>query len=349
MSNVGEILTRLIDAPSVSGYEIPARKVFISEAKDYADEIFSDVMGNTYAVVKTGSDKKIMIAAHIDQVGMMVKGFTSSGDIMITTRGFSAKALLSQKVIIHTSKGPIKGVIGGKPPHLDKDEKLPKVKDLVVDIGAVDKKDIEDLGITIGDPISIDAHIDELGVKGSVAGPALDDKACVTAMLYALQNIDKKKLKADVYFVATTQEEVGLRGATVAAKRLEPDLGIALDVTFGISNQTTAKDIGEIKLGAGPVIGIGQNFFKPFVDKIIKIAKEKKIDHQLEPVFGSSGTDAWAIQVAGKGVITALLSIPIRYMHSPVELGKLADIENTGKLLAYVLEETDPAEFTFDI
>lgn len=328
-----EILKKLSEAPGVSGSEEGVSKIIAEEFKKYTDEVRVDALGNVIGL-KKGTDpspRRLMIAAHMDEIGFMVSEIEKGFIRFTTVGGVDERILPGQEVIVHGLR-PLPGVIAAKPPHLLPPEERKKVTSrdqLFVDVG-LPEEEVSSL-VKVGDFISFQAKCIKL--QGDMAsGKAFDDRASVAALIYCLELLSQMKHRWDVYAVATSQEEMGLRGAVVSAYGIAPDLAIAIDVGFGDSPGLSEAET--IKVGKGPAIAIGPNFHPLLREALIKTAKELEIPYQIEAIPGPSGTDAWAIQVSREGVPTALLSIPLRYMHTPVETLSIKDIERTGLLLA---------------
>lgn len=325
-------LKELSDHSGVSGYEHLIAPIILREFQTNAEEISTDRFGNIYAK-KTGESGryKIMLAAHMDEIGLMVKKIDPRGFIRFTTiGGVDQRTLISQEVIIH-GRMPIPGVIGSMPPHLTAEDrdKAVKIEDMGIDVG-LSYDEIKDL-INIGDIITI--HRKSIDLLGNlVSGKSLDDRAGVVVMQICLQELRRLHHVHDVIAVTTTQEEVGLRGAITSAHTLNPDLAIAIDVTHGSTPDT--KGQVNIELGKGPTIALGPNIHPTVYKLMLDAAQDARIPHQIEPIAGMSGTDAWAIQVAQAGVPTGLLSLPLRYMHTSVETISIEDVVNAGLLLA---------------
>jgi len=255
--------------------------------------------------------------------------------------GVNVPLLQGERITIHTARRDIPGVIGVKAIHLmdakEREAATNKVHELWIDIGAKSKKDAEKL-VSLGDVATVSAGWTELR-NGLVACRGFDDRAGAFAIADVLRLLSGKKLKVAVHAVSTTQEEIGLRGAKTAAHAVNPDLGIAVDVGFATdSPKSDAKRVGEARLGGGPILHRGPNFNPRLYDIVRKTATAAKMKTQLQPIPRGSGTDANAIQLTRAGVPSALISIPTRYMHSPVEVLALKDAENTAKLIAKVIE-----------
>ncbi|MCK5289005.1 MAG: M42 family metallopeptidase, partial [Candidatus Omnitrophica bacterium] len=334
---------------SPSGYEAEAAKKWSERTKKYSDTIKTDVHGNSIAILNEKGSVKIMLTGHIDEIGYMVKYIDKDGYIYFSTvGGIDAHLIPGQRIIIKTRKGKVLGVIGKKPVHLLEEgerTKVAKIDQLWIDIGVKNEKEAKNL-IDIGD-IAVPAVGFEDLIDDRVIGRAFDDKAGAFVVSETLKFLSKDKFKAVVYGVATVQEEIGLRGAKTSAYGVSPDIGIAIDVTFATDFPgMDKKKVGDIRIGAGPVIARGPNINHKVFDLMVKAAKENKIPYQIEGISRGTGTDANAIQLTKAGVATGLLSIPLRYMHTPVELVSLLDVINTAKLLrAFILKIDDKISF----
>ncbi|KAB3534021.1 M42 family metallopeptidase [Alkaliphilus pronyensis] len=347
MSNY-DFLKRLTEAYGVSGYEGEASTIIQEFFKPLCDDVTTDSLGNLICLKKgsKANGKKIMLAAHMDEIGLMVKDIDENGFVWFTNiGGIDQRTLLCQEVIIHGAK-KIYGIIGAKPPHLTSDEdrsKALKMEDLMIDTG-YKKEELKEY-ISIGDIITIKRKA--VSLKNNwFTGKSLDDRAGVVAMYSCLKHLKDVKHDLDVYLVATVQEEVGTRGAITATYEIEPDIGIAIDVGFGRTPEL--KEFDTIDMDKGPALTIGPNIHPKVMEGLKKAAKNNYIDYQVEIATGHSGTDAWPMQVSKSGVATAVISIPLRYMHTSVETISLNDIDKTGKLLACFvssLNDTDLEEF----
>jgi len=333
------LLKQLSEAEGMSGFEGPVRELLRATWEPFVDEIHEGKLGSLIALKKgTGPEPrpKLMLAAHMDEVGLMVTD-VEEGFLRITrVGGTDRRVLLGLEVIVH-GRRDLPGVVATRPPHvLPKEErqKTVPVDKIFVDVG-LPEEEVEDL-VNVGDLISVRRELS--GLKNRrVAGKAMDDRACVAAITLALERLDHIEHAWDVFAVATAQEETGLKGAITSAYGLAPDLAIALDVTFG--EQPGVERTGTLPLGKGPSIALGPNFHPRLVERLKNVAEDREIPYQMDPIPGRSGTDAWAIQVTREGVPTALVSIPLRYMHQPVETLAVEDVERAGRLLAaFVLD-----------
>ena len=336
-----EFFKKLITIISPSGSEEEAVNFWKKEVKEFAQKVETDIHGNGIAVLNEGKTPKIMLAAHIDEVGYMVKYIDKEGYISFSTvGGIDSQLIPGHRVKIKTRKGEIPGVIGKKPIHLLEEEerkKIPKVEDLWVDIGAKDEEEAKDK-VEIGDVIVVNLAFDSLN-SDKVVGRGFDDKAGVFVITEVLKLLSTEAFNASLYTVATVQEEIGLRGAKTSAYGISPDIGLAVDATFATDHpQINKKRDGDIKLGSGPVIAKGPNIDSKVFELLLTAAKEENIPYQIEAISRGTGTDANVIQLTRSGVATGLVSIPLRYMHTPVEVVSLEDLENVVKLLqAFIL------------
>lgn len=347
-----EFLKRLMDTISPSGYEEEAARIWLKEAKTFADRAWADQHGNSYALVHKGGSPKIMFAGHTDEIGLMITHIDDNGFLYFAAiGGWDPQILQGQRVWIRSKEGRITGVIGKKPIHLIKPEerdKATKLDELWIDIGVKNKAGAEKL-VSIGDPVVLAHGFEELK-NGLATSRGFDDKAGAFVVLEAARLLSKMKPQAEIYSVATVQEEIGLRGARTSAFGIDPKVAIAVDVEFATdfpTMESEKKKIGEVKMGAGPVIVRGANINPKVFDLLVKTAKAKKLPHQVVGYPSGTGTDANAIQLSRAGVATALIGIPNRYMHTPCELVSLDDLDNSARLIAHFTEQLhDDNEFT---
>ncbi len=341
-------LKNMINAISPSGYENCAAAVWKGYAEKYAETVETDVHGNSHAVFNKGGKVKVMLAGHYDEIGFLISHIDDKGFLWIAPiGGWDPQIAQGQRVhIIGKADQPISGVIGKIAIHLQKPEqrkKVSEIKDLWVDIGAKDKKEAEKW-VSIGDPLVIQYGYEEL-LNDRVVGRAFDDRAGAFAILETGRLLAKEKMQCEVHVVATVQEEIGLRGARTAAFGIEPDVGIAVDVTFATDHPNIGSVVqqeGLVEIDGGPVVTRGPNINPKLFDLIVKTAKAEKMDIQIVAEARGTGTDANAIQLNRCGVATALISIPLRHMHSPCELISLKDVEAVSQLLAAVMKKITP-------
>ncbi len=340
----------LIQTPSPSGYEEKIQSVVRDYVKDFADDVRVDIHGNLIAARNPDAPFRVMFSGHCDQIGLIVNYIDPEGFVyVLPLGGWDPQTLVGVRVTIWSKNGPVEGVIGRKAIHLLTEEerkRVPKVTDLWVDIGAADKAEAEGR-VRVGDCGTIPLDCREL-LNNRIAAPATDDKSGLWVVMEALRRIDAAKLNVAVFAVSSVQEEVGLRGAKTSSFGLNPNVGVAVDVTHATDTPTVEKKIsGEILLGRGPAIGKGPNMNMKLVDELVDLAEANKISYQLAAENRITGTDAAAIQVARSGVATALVSIPNRYMHTPVEIVSWDDMNAAADLLARYCESISPdADYT---
>ncbi|MBS7287940.1 MAG: M42 family metallopeptidase [Candidatus Freyarchaeota archaeon] len=343
-----ELLKRLVEACAPSGYEENVRRIMKEELRSYVDEVSEDRLGNLICVKKGGrGDAKVMVAAHMDEIGMLVKYIEKEGYIRFSyLGGFLDQTVLNQRVLVHTEKDAIPGVIGSTPPHLLPEEKRKKPverEDMFIDIGATSKEEAEAWGVRTGCPITWIGDLVELR-NGFVCGKAFDDRVGCLVLVEVMKSVDPE---VTVYGVASVMEEVGLRGARTSTFTVDPDMGVAVDVTAAGDYPGVDERRAPVKLGRGPAITIadgrreslgGGLISHPLPRSLlIETAERNGIPYQLD-VFEGGTTDATEIALARGGVPAAVLSVPTRYIHTPVEVLNLRDVENAVKLLKLSLE-----------
>lgn len=340
-------LERLIDAISPSGYEEEAARVWQAEARQFAAAVKHDVHGNSHAVVNPGGSPRIMFAGHYDEIGFVVSHIDDKGFLWIQpVGGWDAQIPQGQRVIIRGRHGRVRGVIGKMPIHLlrpEERDKAQKLDRLWVDIGEKSRRAAE-RRVSIGDPLVLDHGLAELS-DGVLVGRGFDNRIGAFIVLEAARRLARRKLRAEVHAVATVQEEIGIRGARTAAFGIDPQIGIATDVTFATDHPSMDDAVhrfGRISLGQGAVITRGPNAHPRLFELMVKTAEQQKIPHQIEAHGGPTGTDANLIQVNRAGVIAGLVSVPNRYMHSPCEMIHLDDVEAVIELLAAVAARIEP-------
>ena len=332
-----ELMRELSLAPGVSGSEEEIANIITRELEGVADKIEKDSMGNLIAT-KKGEKKAptVMLAAHMDEIGLMVRYIDDDGFIKFSNiGGINDQMLMNQTVTVHSSVGDaIVGVIGSKPPHVTKPEernKVVKADDMFIDIGAKDKEDAEKM-VRIGDKMTFNSLFVEYP-NNLIMGKALDNRVGCYVMMEVLKRVDTR---ATVYGVGTVQEEVGLKGAKTSAFKLNPDLAIALDVTLSGDHPGIKPE--EAPVGKGPAIiladasGRGILTQQSVKDMLIKAGDEKEIPYQLEVSDGGT-TDGTAIHLTREGIPTGVLSVPTRYIHTPVSVCSMDDIESTIQLI----------------
>ena len=333
-------LKRLVETHAPSGYEAPVAELLREVWAELVDEFDSDGLGSLIGIKRgtraSENRRKIMLAAHMDEIGLMVRQIDDGFIYVHRISGIDPRVMLAQPVLVH-GKRALPGVVATMPPHMltaAERKQFKPIDELVVDVG-LPAEEVERL-VSIGDLITVEGPMIDL--KGrQVAAKAMDDRCCVAVMTACLELLWKMNHSWDVMAVATVQEEVGLRGATTAANHIEPDCAIALDVGFAEQPGLSTA----MKLGGGPLMGIGANFHPKMVRRLGEIAAYYDIKWQADIIPARAGYDSWAIQVTRGGVPTALLGIPLRNMHSPVETLDLKDIERCARLLAHFISELD--------
>jgi len=331
------LLKNLIHSPSPSGFERPIQDVVRAWAKNHADEVRTDRHGNVIMVRQPAGQPRLMLAGHCDQIGLMVQHIDENGYLYVQPiGGWDMQILLGQNLTVWTKEGPVNAIVARKAPHLltsEERNKVPQFADVWVDIGAKDRKEAESL-VSAGDPVTLALAFRDLR-NGLVCGPGMDDKVGVWTVLETLRLLRGRSLQAAVFGVSTVQEEIGLRGAATSSYGIHPTLGIAVDVCHATDTPgNDKKQLGDTKLGAGPVIFRGPNINPRVFDQLLATAQAHEIAVQVRGVPRATGTDANVIQISREGVATALIGIPNRYMHSPVEVVALEDLQRAAHLLA---------------
>jgi endoglucanase len=334
-----EFLRTLVNTPSPVGHETRGQRVWLDYARQFADETFSDAYGNCVAVLNKGGSPRVMLAGHADEIAMAVNYINDEGYIYVRKMGgVDAAITKAQRVSIHTKAGPVRGVVGNVAPHLMKDEKdskAPKIHDIFIDIGAKNRKEAAGL-VQIGDPITLVPEFELLRNNLAVAR-AFDNRIGTFAVIEALRILKESKVRlhAEICAVSNVQEEVGLLGARQIAYSLKPDVALVVDVTHATDYPTVNKcQHGDVRVGEGPTITHGGCNHPEVVARLEQTAKSKKIPLQHEAMSSTSGTDTDVIFWTRGGIASALISLPNRYMHSPVEVVSLADLEKIPELLA---------------
>jgi tetrahedral aminopeptidase len=338
-------LKGLLETPSPSGFERPVQDVVRSWAAPFADTVRTDRHGNVIAAINPEGQPRIMLAGHCDQIGLMVQHIDEQGFLYIQPiGGWDIQILLGQKLTVWSREGPLAGVVSRRAPHLltpEERNKVPQFQDLWVDIAARDRKEAESW-VTHGDPVTFALGYQELR-NGIAASPAMDDKVGVWTVMETLRLLKGRPLQAAVFCVSTVQEEVGLRGATTSTYGVRPTIGIAVDVCHATDTPgNDKKQLGETKLGDGPAVFRGPNINPHVFARLHEAARTHEIPVQLRGAPRATGTDANAIQLSREGVAAGLIGIPNRYMHSPVELVALADLDHAAKLLAEFCTSVTP-------
>lgn len=342
------LLEKFSNATGVSGYESNIEKIFIEEITPFVDEVRTDKLGNLIAH-KKGDGLTIMLTAHMDEIGFMIKHIDEKGFIFFSEiGGFFDQTILHQKVIVHGKKGPVLGVIGAKPIHIMKVEdrkKMIEQKEMFIDIGVKDAKGAKELGVEIGSTITVDSKFERMA-NNNVVGKAFDDRAGLAMLVEAMRRISKLKTKADIFIVGTIQEEVGLKGARTSAFGINPDLALATDVAIPGDHPGITKQESTVEMGKGAVITIMDANGRGMIasEKVVKwlreTAEKNKIAHQMQVADGGT-TDAAVIQLSQSGIPAGSINVPARNIHSPVEMVNLFDVEECAELIAQAILSAD--------
>ncbi|MBR1966040.1 MAG: M42 family metallopeptidase [Lentisphaeria bacterium] len=343
-----KFMEEFMNSSSPSGYEEEAAAVFRNYISKFCDDVQTDVLGNTMGVLNPEAPFRVMLAGHYDEIGFQIVYISDDGLLYFRPNGGIDKLNVpASEVEIITEKGRVHGVIGKKPIHLlsaKEREIAPDLNDMWIDIGAENREEAEAL-VSIGDPVAMRANFRFMG-NNRVMSKGMDDKVGAFIVAEVLRELSKRKLNVAVYGVGTVQEELGLRGATTSCFEVNPQVGFAIDVGFATDLPDIPKKLlGDIKLGKGPELNRSADN-NVVLGKIVRaVAKQHKIPYQDTAAHrASGGTDAAKIQMTRSGVATCLLSVPNRYMHSPVEICDLRDIENSIKLLVETISSLKGTE-----
>lgn len=339
-----DLLEKLCNASGVSGFEDEVRDLMMTELEGHVDEMDVDKLGNLIAIKKGKSEgKKVMLAAHMDEIGLIVRYIDKKGFIKFSKLGgINDQMLLNHQVYIHSSNRKILGVIGSKPPHRMKPAEKKKVmeyEDMFIDIGASNREEAEEL-VNVGDPITIKAEYAELENE-MMMGKAMDNRVGCAILIEVMK---RARTDATLYGVGTVQEEVGLKGARTSAYSINPDMALALDVTISGDHPGIKEDEAPAKAGKGPCIiltdasGRGIITHPQVKELVLEVAREEDIPHQVEVSEGGT-TDATAIHLTRAGIPTGVISPPTRYIHTPVSVVNIQDVENAVKLILAVLKK----------
>lgn len=332
--SIKEIITRLCEQAGPSGFETGAAETAAELLKPYMDQVSIDIMGNVIGVKKCGREgaKKLLLDAHLDEIGFIVTGLEEGFVKLATLGGVDARMLPACEIILMTEP-PIPGVICTMPPHVlsaEEQEKAIKLEDFYLDVGL--NQEEAEKRIPLGTPGVYRQGVHALG-DSLICGKTMDDRACFACLVRAAELLQNVELNVDLWILGSTQEEVGSRGAETAAFAVWPDYAVAVDV--GHAKTPDCSNWSTQEIGKGPVIGIGPNMNRSWNKKIMVRAEQAGIPYQtgVEP-YGESGTNATVLQTTREGVCTTLFSLPLKYMHTPVEVISLQDAENTARLLA---------------
>jgi endoglucanase len=344
-----KFLEELMAAWCPSGFEEEAQEVIRRRLAGGVEEVRTDVHGNVLAGVNTAAPLRVMLAGHVDEIGLMVSHIDDNGFLFFQTiGGFDPTILVGQHVLVHGQKGSVAGVIGRKAIHLMTEEERkvsPKIEDMFIDIGAKDGKEAAKVA-RVSDPVTLDVRLRYL-LNDRVACRGFDDRIGAFVVIETFLEVAKRKPKVALWSVATVQEEVGLRGAHTSAFGVDPHVGIAVDVGHASDYAGIEKEkrrLGDVRVGGGPVLCRGPNINSKVQHGLETVAKSRKIPYQMQAEPRATGTDANAMQLTRAGVATALVSVPNRYMHTPVEVISLRDADNTIRLLTEYIASLKPTD-----
>ena len=345
-----DFLTSLLESPSPSGYERPVQEHVRAFCEPFCDGLKTDWFGNVMATVNPGGSPRIMLDGHCDQIGLLVKHIEEAGFLRVSPiGGWDPQMLLGQRMQVWTADGPLCGAVARKPIHLltqSERKQIPEIKDLWVDIGARDRAEASER-VRVGDPVTVELGFRKLS-NGLLCGPGMDNRVGVWVVMSALKLISERTPHAEVTAVSSVQEEVGLRGARTSAFEIDPQLAIAVDVTHATDCPSIDQgEHGDIRLGRGPVLVRGPNANPVMFQQICELAEQHEIPLQINALSKPASNDGNAIQVSRAGVATAIVAIPNRYMHSPVEVIALEDLEHAARIIAeFCLAVDGQSDFT---
>ncbi|MFQ5538009.1 MAG: M42 family metallopeptidase [Gemmatimonadota bacterium] len=348
-----DFLKRLLDAPGPSGFEVRPARIWREEAETFAREVTVDVSGNSYATVNPDGAPRVMLAGHIDEIGLQITHMDDDGFLYVDEiGGWDPQVLVGQRVTILSRKGDLPGVIGKKAIHLMTPEdrtKASKTKEIWVDVGASSRKEVQELGIRVGDPMVLAQGMVRLA-GDRIASRAVDNRIGAYVVLEAARLYAADPGAASATAVATAQEEIGYSGggARASAYRLAPDVAIVVDVTFATDMpDVEKKELGDHSIGGGPVLSRGSAAHNGVFEMLAAVAEEEGIPHTVQAAPKATRTDADGIHLTRSGVPTGLVSVPNRYMHSPNELVSIADLDHAARLIAAFMRRLDPdTDFT---
>lgn len=330
-----KLIKKLSDMRGISGFEYRITDEIADMFREYCDEVRIDSLGSVIAVKKCGKDKapRVMIEAHCDEIGLMVTSVTDEGYLTFANVGGVDERTLPQTEVVVHGKKDLWGVIGIKPAYLQENGKTVKLSDMAVDTG-LDAKEVREI-VSVGDSITVAQSVGKLGKK-QFSGKTLDDRASVAAIMTVMKNLKDIDIEVDVYAVAAVQEEVGCRGGKTTAYGINPDMAVAMDVCHGITPDNSEC---AFEVGTGAVLSVGPNLHPKLTDALFDVANRHGIKVSTDVDGGNTGTDAWTIQVVRDGIPTALISIPLKYMHTSVETLAISDVKAAVKLLTEFIKE----------
>ena len=347
MSERLDFLERLLDAPGPSGFETRPAGVWRKEAADFADAVDVDVTGNSTAVLNPEGRPRVMLAGHIDEIGLQVTHVDDDGFLYVDEiGGWDPQVLVGQRVTVLGRQGDVPGVVGKKPIHLLKDEerkKAAETENLWVDVGAESRDEVTELGVRVGDPLVVSAGMVRLA-GDRIASRAIDNRIGAYVVLETLRLLADDPPEASVVAVATAMEEIGRLGggAATSAFALAPDVALVVDVTFSTDvPDVEKKGHGDHRVGGGPVLSRGSAAHPVVFERLVEVAEHEEIEHTIQAAPSSTRTDADGIHISRRGVPTGLVSVPNRYMHSPNEVVSVGDLERAARLLAAFIRGLD--------
>lgn len=338
-----ELLKGLSAASGISGHEAEVGRLIAEAFAPLCDEVqrgkLGDVIGIRRGTTPAGRRPRILLAAHMDEIGLMVTQVDEGGFLRVTrVGGVDPRTILAQEVVVH-GRQALPGIVGAKPPHLtppDEAKKAPQMKDLYIDL-ALPEEEVRRL-VQVGDPITVRREPMDL-LEGHLAGKAMDDRACVAVLYECLQELEHAQFQAEVLAVASTAEEIGSIGAETVTFEQAPDVAIAVDVTFAEQPGTEEDETWDP--AKGPVLTMGPNISPRVFEALRETAREVDMKVQIEAAPDDTGTDAWSMQVVAAGVPTALVSVPVKYIHTSVETLSLENVSRAARLLARFVSRVD--------
>ena len=341
MNQPTAFLESLLDAAGPSGFEVRPARVWRTEAETFADSVTTDVTGNTLALLNSDGRPRVMMAGHIDEIGLQITHIDEKGILYIAgIGGWDPQVLVGQRVRIMGRSGDVMGVVGKKAIHLIKANernKASEVGKLWVDVGVCSGEEATELGLRVGDPLVIDAQMVKLA-GDRIASRAIDNRIGAYVVLEALRLLSESSPTASAVAVATVQEEIGGKsggGASSSAFAIEPDVALVVDVTFSTDvPDVEKKELGDHSLGGGPVLSRGSAAHPVVFERLVEVAEAEGIPYTIQAQPKYTSTDADSIYLSRGGVPTGLISVPNRYMHSPNEVVSLSDLDSTARLLA---------------
>src|SRR5688572_10532900 len=342
-----EFLFRYLNNPSPTGFEASGQQIWLEYVKPYVQDYTVDVYGSVAGVINPKANYRVVIEAHADEISWFVNYITEDGYIYVRRNGGSDHQIApSKRVNIHTDKGIVKGVFGWPAIHVRDaaKEEPPTLKNIFIDVGADNKKEVDAMGVHVGCVITFEDELMELNRRWLV-GRALDNRmgGFMIAEVARRLSENKKKLPFGLYVVNAVQEEIGLRGAEMISRRIKPDLAVCTDVTHDTqSPMYNKKDSGNLKCGLGPVLCYGPAVQNNVLKMIVDTAQKRKIPFQRQAVSRSTGTDTDSFAYSAEGVASGLISLPLKYMHTTVEMVHKDDVENVIRLIYEVLVQLKP-------